>query len=174
MQIELALFDLDTVAILDAEPPREVFGMSRAFARLRARRVLSAVCTSRSRREAHDALRALGWLGDRLDACITADDAARGAPFPDMVERAMRELDVRDPRRVVKVSASAEGIVQGASAGCRCLVGVAAPQERDARFADAPCTQIVPTPALVPELVAKVERLAARARSRAARGLWCS
>jgi beta-phosphoglucomutase-like phosphatase (HAD superfamily) len=150
MAIELVIFDLDAIAHLDVSPPREVFGMTPALRRLRARRIASAICTSQTRRETHELLRSLDWLGDMVDACVTTDDVGRAAPFPDMVFQIMRDVSVRDVRRVVKVSASHSGVVQGASAGCALVVGIGGPGLDPRVLRVAPCTLLVPTPAIVP------------------------
>jgi beta-phosphoglucomutase-like phosphatase (HAD superfamily) len=161
MSIELVILDLDAVATLGASTVTEVFGMTPALRRLRARGLKVAVTTDRTRREAHGALADLGWLGGELvDACITASDAPRPAPHPDMVPLAMRELAVSEAYRVAKVSGSPLGLLQGAAAGCSVLIGILHCGFDEAALRGAPCTHVAPTAALVPELLHRVGRRA--------------
>ncbi len=114
--------------------------------------------------DAHDALARLGWLGGELvDVCVTASDVPRHALFPDMVPHAMRELDVRDPARVAKVSDTPLGLLQGATAGCSILIGVLDRGQRESVLRGGPCTHVAPTAALVPELLERVSRVATSA-----------
>jgi beta-phosphoglucomutase-like phosphatase (HAD superfamily) len=125
MSIEFVVFDLDAVTVVHDSTIREVFGMTPALRRLRARGVKIAITTARTRMDAHHALGQLGWLGSEIiDACVTSSDVPRSAPFPDMVPHAMNELDVRSAAHVAKVSGTPLGLLQGATAGCAVLIGV--------------------------------------------------
>lgn len=88
--------------------------------RLRSRGLICAAVTSATSDDAHDLLRAAG-VADLMDAVITADDADRSKPDPDLVTVALESVGV----------SAAEALIVGDSlydieAGARAGVGVVA------------------------------------------------
>lgn len=54
--------------------------------------------------------------GYEPDCCVCADEVSRGRPYPYMMWKNMSELDIADPRRVVKVGDTVSDIREGVSA----------------------------------------------------------
>ena len=70
-------------------------------------------------------LHKLGWNeGVDFDALITASDVLRARPFPDMIQLAMKKLQIADPSEVVKVGDSTIDIEEGKNAGCCLNIGI--------------------------------------------------
>jgi beta-phosphoglucomutase-like phosphatase (HAD superfamily) len=159
MWIDLVVFELEVIADVVDRVPREVFGMSVALRRLKASDVAVAVVTTLPRHAAHHALRALGWM-EMVDVCVASDDGARAAPHPDMVARAMGALGIASGGRVASVAGTPLGLLQGATAGCAIVIGITGRGFEEVVLRGAPCTQIVGTPALVPEVLRRVARAA--------------
>jgi len=157
MWIDLVVFELEAIADVEGRLPREVFGMSVALRRLVEAKIAIGVVTARARHAAHHALRTLGWM-ELVDVCVAPDDGVRPAPHPDMVLRAIDALGIASPARVASVSGTPLGLLQGASAGCSIVIGVDGRGSERYMLRGAPCTQIVPTPALVPEVLRRLAR----------------
>ena len=155
MWIELVVFELEAIADVGDRLPREVFGMSVALRRLVVADVRVGVVTALPRHAAHHVLRTLGWM-EIVDVCVTTDDGAR-SPRPDMVDRAIRALGVRSASRVAAVCATPLGLTQGAAAGCAIVIGVSGRGCQIDALRAGPCTQIIPTAALVPEVLRRIE-----------------
>jgi phosphonatase-like hydrolase len=71
----------------------------------------------------------LGWdkglnadrvaVGDAfIDMSIASDDVEKGRPHPFMIRRAMKQFDITDPKRVVKVGDTPVDLAEGREAGC--------------------------------------------------------
>lgn len=74
---------------------------------------------------ANTLLEKLNWKkNEHYDALITADDVARGRPFPDMITKAMQLFGIKDASKVLKAGDSAIDIEEGKNAGCGITVGV--------------------------------------------------
>jgi beta-phosphoglucomutase-like phosphatase (HAD superfamily) len=157
MWIDLVVFELEAIAELKDKVVCEVFGTSAALRSLKAAEIAVGVVTGLPRHVAHHAMRALGWM-EVVDVCVTASDGVRPAPHPDMVERAMRAVGVWSPARVASVSSSPLGLLQGATAGASVVIAVDGRAFEPLVLRGAPCTQTVPTPALVPEVLRRIQR----------------
>jgi beta-phosphoglucomutase-like phosphatase (HAD superfamily) len=155
MWIELVVFELEAIADVGDRLPREVFGMSVALRRLVVADVRIGIVTALPRHAAHHTLRTLGWM-EIVDVCVTTDDA-RGAPPPDMVDQAIRTLGVASAGRVASVSSTPFGLTLGASAGCAIVIGISGRGCDADVLREGPCTQVMPTAALVPDLLRRVE-----------------
>ena len=139
-------------------PLREVLGVSQAFWRLRQRGIKVAVVTGLPRTIAETIASRLGWRTRSLvDALVTADDAARGAPFPDAMDVAMRMTGVRARSRVMTVGSSPAELQQGSAAGAAIVVAVAHDAKHAAELARYPHSVQLPTSALVPELLQRID-----------------
>ena len=104
---------------------REIAGASAAFRALHAAGVMVALNTGFSREITETLLERLGWDDEALiDATITSDEVERGRPFPDMIQRLMAQLNVSNPRHVVKVGDTPSDIQEGRNAGCGLVIGV--------------------------------------------------
>src|SRR5262249_45339894 len=110
-----------------AEDPAvcEVPGASEAFAILHRNRIKVALNSGFSRQIIATIVRRLGWEQKSIvDATIGSDEVARGRPHPDMIERLMADLGVRDRKAVVKVGDTPADLEEGTTAGCGRVVGV--------------------------------------------------
>ena len=95
------------------------------FAFLRERKVRVALNTGYDRSTAENLLQRLGWtIGHEVDALVTASDVDHGRPAPDMVLRAMREVNVSEAGRVMKVGDTTVDIEEGQSANCGWAIGI--------------------------------------------------
>jgi beta-phosphoglucomutase-like phosphatase (HAD superfamily) len=158
MWINLVVFELEAIADVMDRAPREVFGMGVALRRLKAADIALGIITGLPRHAALHTLRVLGWT-ELVDACVTQDDGARAAPHPDMVLCVMNALGIGHGACVVTVAGSPLGVLQGATAGCAIVIGVSGRGHEADALRRAPCTQIVGTPALVPEVLRRIARL---------------
>jgi phosphonatase-like hydrolase len=145
---------------------REVRGTSEAFRALRRDGVKIALDTGFDRVIADVVLRRMGWLNAGLvDAVVTADEVARGRPFPDMVHEAMRRCGVRGSWSVAKVGDTPSDLLEGTAAGCSIIVGVTEGTHGADQLVAHPHTHLIGT---VAELPAIIERLNASWRAHVA------
>ncbi len=115
---------------------REAPGATEVFRVLAASGVRIALDTGFSRVIADVILDRLGWRdGSQIAATVCSDEVARGRPFPDMIERLTRDLEVRDPSRVAKVGDTPSDLEEGSSAGCGLVVGIAGATHTRAQLA---------------------------------------
>lgn len=103
---------------------REIDGASQVFRVLREHGVKIALDTGFSRPIADVILDRLGWGERVIDFSVTSDEVARGRPYPDMIESAMRVLDIDDASFVAKVGDTPSDMEQGHAAGCGWVIGV--------------------------------------------------
>lgn len=102
---------------------------------------------------------AAGGLLDQLcrqgpaDLALSADNAPRGFPWPDLVLTAMLRLGVGDVREVVMVTASEAGLMAGHRAGAGLVVGVTRDRKRLASMREAGATHVLDDVAALPELL---------------------
>lgn len=137
---------------------REVHGMTPAFLRLRAMGIKVALDTGFSRPIVDAILARLGWAARGLvDACVTSDEVRRGRPYPDMIQEAMRRTRTTGIHRVIKVGDTPADIQEGAAAGCPVVIGVTNGTHVEEELRAHPCTFIIATAALVPELIRRIE-----------------
>jgi phosphonatase-like hydrolase len=103
----------------------EIPGASDAFRRLHAAGIKVALDTGFTRDIVDVVLQRLGWKHSALiDTTVTSDEVARGRPHPDLIEKAMHDLGVTDPRRVAKVGDTPADLQQGTAACCGWVIGV--------------------------------------------------
>lgn len=110
-------FNLDKHDELVAEFPhvREV------LAELRSRKIRMGVATNKMRMTTLMGLKMCG-LDSYMDAIVTIDDVANGKPDPEMIRKALEQLNV-DPWEALMVGDSKYDIVAGRDAGVK-TVGV--------------------------------------------------
>jgi phosphonatase-like hydrolase len=136
----------------------EMAGAAETFRRLRAAGVKVALDTGFTRDIVDVLLARLGWSdGKLIDATVTSDEVERGRPHADMIERAMRELGVRDPGSVAKVGDTPADLLEGAAAGCGMIIGVTGGTHSAEQLQAFPHTHLVASVVEVPKLL-KVER----------------
>jgi phosphonatase-like hydrolase len=128
-------------------------GVEAAFAELRASGVKVALDTGFDRPILEAVLAALAWGPDRIDLAVCTSDVRRGRPAPDMLFRAMTELEIDRVDQVVKVGDSIADLLEGSAAGCRGVVGVLSGTSTAAMLGAHPHTHIVESAAEVPSLL---------------------
>lgn len=105
------------------------------FAYLRERGIAIALTTGFYRVVTDIILDKLGWLAglneqrmggpDRIiQASIASDEVERGRPYPEMIERAMRLLNVSHPKSVVNIGDTPSDLLSGRAAGVALNLGV--------------------------------------------------
>jgi phosphonatase-like hydrolase len=105
---------------------REVEGVGRLFAQLRAQGVRVGLDTAFSRTIGQTIVERLGWLRAGLfDAICSAEEVRQGRPAPYMIFHLMESTGVTDVRRVAKVGDTPSDLEQGHNAGCGGVFGVA-------------------------------------------------
>jgi phosphonatase-like hydrolase len=119
-------FVIRMIRFYETDPSvREITGPSETFRRLRAAGIKVALDTGFSRNIVDVVLARLKWDdGQLVDATITSDEVRRGRPHPDMIEKAMIDLAVSDPKRVAKVGDTPSDLEEGNAAGCGMVIGV--------------------------------------------------
>jgi phosphonatase-like hydrolase len=149
---------------------REIAGISQAFARLRAMGVMVALDTGFDRVIAGSVVERMGWEKRGLiDTWVASDDVKRGRPYPDMIFEAMKRTGTTSPSGVIKVGDTPSDIQEGRAAGCGVVVGVSNGSHTEAELRPHGCTFVLPTAALLPELLRRIETAPKPAMASAAR-----
>lgn len=133
---------------------KEIPGAADTFRRLRAAGIKTVLDTGFSRNIVDVILERLGWKDSTLlDTTIASDEVPRGRPHPDMIEKAMRELGIADPKRVAKVGDTPSDLEEGTSAGCGMVVGVTRGSHTKEQLQPHPHTHLIGTVAELPALL---------------------
>jgi len=104
---------------------RELEGVTRTFAELRARGLRIVVVTAMPRAVANALLVSADWFDRGLvDSVVVAEDVDAPRPQPGMVIEAMIRTAVVDPKRVLKVGDTPADLAEGTLAGCGAVVGL--------------------------------------------------
>lgn len=61
---------------------------------------------------------------DRIDYMVASDEVKNGRPFPDMIHKIMKALDITQPDEVVKVGDTEVDVNEGLNAGCKYVIGI--------------------------------------------------
>src|SRR5680860_1144185 len=78
-------------------------GVEKLLANLKSQKIKVALNTGYNTKIAKLLLKKMNWVkGKHYDALVTADDAAKGRPHPDMILKAMEILNVSDASKVLK------------------------------------------------------------------------
>lgn len=92
---------------------------------LRNNQIKVALNTGYDRHTAELLLDKMDWAkGMEYDELVTADDVELGRPNPDMILEAMKRLNIKDPKFVMKAGDSIIDIQEGKNAHCGITVGV--------------------------------------------------
>ena len=95
------------------------------FLRLKAMGIKVALDTGFSRKIADTIIQRLGWQQDvHFDISITSDEVQNGRPFPDMIFKAMNDLDIANTAFVAKVGDTVSDLQEGNAADCRLVIGI--------------------------------------------------
>jgi phosphonatase-like hydrolase len=132
----------------------EIAGAGDTFDRLKTAGIKVALDTGFSRAIVDVILSRLGWnQQDRVDATVASDEVQRGRPHPDMIEKAMHDLGVRDATRVAKVGDTPSDLQEGMSAGCGMVVGVTVGSHTAEQLGCAPHTHLIGSVVELPMLL---------------------
>jgi phosphonatase-like hydrolase len=102
-----------------------VEGVETVLANLKKDGIRIVFNTGYNSKVANMLLEKLNWKkGEQYDALITADDVARGRPFPDMIVKAMQLFGIVNASKVLKAGDSAIDVEEGKNANCGITIGV--------------------------------------------------
>ncbi|MDZ4679244.1 MAG: phosphonatase-like hydrolase [Saprospiraceae bacterium] len=105
--------------------PKAMPGAEQVFGILQERGIAVALNTGYKRTVAEGLLQKLAWKeGHTFGLLVTANDAPRSRPHPDMIHVAMRHFGVKDPKKVAKIGDSIVDIEEGINAGCGICAGI--------------------------------------------------
>lgn len=65
----------------------------------------------------------LDWK-NKVDIVVASDEVSNGRPYPDMIEKMMRYLDITDAAQIAKVGDTEVDINEGKNAGCKYIIGI--------------------------------------------------
>lgn len=116
-----AAFDAFMLEAIDAHPPAVLPGVREAMARLAGANITIGYVTGFAREPARRLLEASG-LGYAV--LVGSDEVARGRPAPDLIEEAMRRLDLTDPATLAYAGDTPVDIASGLAAGCARVYGL--------------------------------------------------
>jgi phosphonatase-like hydrolase len=95
------------------------------FKALKEKGVYVCLDTGFSRDIADTILERLDWKGKNfIDLTITSDEVNNGRPYPDMILKAMKDLNVLHAEEVAKVGDTASDLQEGSAAGCQYVIGI--------------------------------------------------
>jgi phosphonatase-like hydrolase len=80
-----------------------------------------------------------------IDMSITSDEVEKGRPHPYMIQKAMRQFGISDPKRVVKVGDTPVDLGEGRSAGCLLSLAVTNGSHTEAELAPCDNDGLLPT-----------------------------
>lgn len=95
------------------------------FKRLREKGIKVGIDTGFSRDIADTIFERLKWKHNNLlDLTVTSDEVNNGRPFPDMIFKAMQDLNIKTADEVAKVGDTISDLQEGTSAGCKYVIGI--------------------------------------------------
>lgn len=124
-ELELVVLELDAVTVADDEGLRPVPGAEELIRGLRAGGVAVVLTTDRSRGDLDAVLDVVAWRG-LADLSLSAAEAGRGGPNPDLPLTALLRTGGTGVDAMVVVASTADGIASGLAAGAGLVVGVTA------------------------------------------------
>ena len=80
-----------------------------------------------------------------IDMSIASDDVEKGRPFPFMIQRAMQQFGITDPKRVVKVGDTPVDLEEGRQAGCLFSLAVTNGSHTEAELSPLDSDGLLPT-----------------------------
>jgi phosphoglycolate phosphatase len=152
-------FERSFVAAVDRFGAGPLPGADDALTKLAAGGAKVCLIASLSRPALSLVLERLGWW-QRADLILSAEDATRGFPYPDLLLTALLRLAADDVRGMAVVTASESGVLAGLRAGAGMIVGVLSGVHDAARLRRAGATHLVEDLTELPALVASGDILA--------------
>jgi len=123
---------------------RPVDGAEDVFRALKDRGIRVALDTGFNRLIVDAILQRLGWCDSGIiDVTVASDEVARGRPYPDLIERAMRLTGVTRGAEVAKVGDTPSDLLEGTAAGCSKVIGITTGSHTREALAEHPHTDLV-------------------------------
>lgn len=144
-------FNARAIAVYKDVPP--IAGAEDAFRKLRQSGFLLATSTGFGHEITASIFQRLGWE-QYFAAIVTSDDVAQGRPSPYMIFHAMEAARVSKVAEVIAVGDTPLDLQAGANAGVRGVVGVLSGASNEERLQPEPHTDLLPSVASLPELIA--------------------
>lgn len=114
------------------------------FAALKEIGILVGIDTGFSRDIAEAIIDRLEWREMQLiDYSVTSDEVANGRPFPDMIFKAMEDLNISSPQEIAKVGDTISDLKEGTSAGCKYVIGITTGAYSESELAETPHTHLI-------------------------------
>ena len=118
--------EIANAAYASGEGIQEMPGTTEVFQELKNRGIKVVLDTGYFRDMANVLIQHMGWDQKNLiDYSVTSDEVEKGRPYPYMIQKAMEQLEIEDPAKVVKVGDTLADIEEGKNAGCGWIVAIA-------------------------------------------------
>lgn len=147
-----AVFESAFAELVSADGIRAVDGAEELVRLLRDAGVAVALTTGFSRATLDLVLDALGWL-DLADVTLSAEEAGRGRPYPDLPLTALLRTGATSVDGMVVVGDTASDIASGIAAGAGLVVGVLSGSHDEGTLLDAGADAVVDSVADLAELL---------------------
>jgi phosphoglycolate phosphatase len=147
-----AEFESAYAELASTEGLRAVPGAEQLILRLRAAGVKVAITTSFSRATQDALLGVLGWHG-LADLALSAAEAGRGRPYPDLPLTALLRTGASSVEGMVVVGGTASDIASGIAAGAGLVVGVLSGAHDEDTLLEAGADAVIPSIADLVELL---------------------
>jgi phosphonatase-like hydrolase len=147
-----AEFESAYAELATTEGLRAVPGTEQLILRLRAAGVKVAITTSFSRATQDALLGVLGWHG-LADLALSAAEAGRGRPYPDLPLTALLRTGASSVEGMVVVGDTASDIASGIAAGAGLVVGVLSGAHDENTLLEAGADAVIPSIADLVELL---------------------
>ena len=133
---------------------KEMEGTTRTFLRLKAMGIKIGIDTGFSRDIGDIIIKRLGWdLDGLIDVSVCSDEVEKGRPHPDMIFRAMEQMNISDPKEVAKIGDTPVDLLEGSNANCGLVIGVLSGSADAKTLRLYPHTHLMSSIAEVPDLV---------------------
>lgn len=114
------------------------------FRALRELGILVGIDTGFSRDIADTIFERLKWKENKVfDYSVTSDEVDNGRPYPDLIIKAMKDLNIASGEEVAKVGDTASDLHEGTSAGCKYVIGITTGAFTQEALAREPHTHLV-------------------------------
>jgi len=95
------------------------------FKKLREKGIKVGIDTGFSRDIADTIFDRLKWKENNLiDYTVTSDEVNNGRPYPDMIFKFMKDLNITSADEIAKVGDTVSDLQEGTSAGCKYVIGI--------------------------------------------------
>jgi phosphonatase-like hydrolase len=93
------------------------------FAALRNRGIKIGLDTGFSKNIADVIIERLNWA-DKVDVVVASDEVPNGRPYPDMIHKMMKQLNITDAAEIAKVGDTEVDVNEGKNTGCKYVIAV--------------------------------------------------